>query len=75
MFKDIGMERDTLKPAPTPTTFPTTGFEINLTGTPSEILSSLIAMVPTVLDFEKTYRFTVKAGRFLELKQDRERYQ
>ena len=67
MFKDIGMERDIPAPSvPAPATFPATGLSITLEGTPSEILSSLIAMVPTVLDFGKPYRFNLKVDTYLD---------
>jgi len=45
--------------------YPATDLSLTLKGTPVEVLTTLLNMFPTVLDGDKTYRFTLRVDDFV----------
>jgi len=67
LFRDCGMERDTDKEESEDEgiLYPLTGMNLELKGTPIDILATLRMSFPALLDKDKTYRFTIKVDTFV----------
>ena len=63
-LKEAGLERSNLTEDKPKKTYPTNKLDITLTGTPVEILATLMSMFPTILDGDRRYRFRVSADTF-----------
>jgi len=65
LFTDCGLERDELTEDVPENIYPLTGMNLELKGTPIDILATLRMSFPALLDKDKTYRFTIKADTFV----------
>lgn len=64
-LRDAGLERDELTEDVPEIIYPLTGMNLELKGTPIDILATLRMSFPALLDKDKTYRFTIKADTFV----------
>lgn len=71
MFKECGMEREekaeepSTEPEEIDRPYPLTDMSMTLKGTPIDILTTLRMSFPTLLDKDKTYRFSIKVDDFV----------
>jgi hypothetical protein len=69
MLKECDLERRNSVSADdlpkTPNAFPLRDMSLTLKGAPNEVVSTLIKALPSLLDGEKTYRFTIKVDDYI----------
>lgn len=65
LFTGCELERDELTEDVPESIYPLTGMNLELKGTPIDILATLRMSFPALLDKDKTYRFTIKADTFV----------